>query len=226
VPATIGANDVDFFASPLPRLLRAVSGIEPVEKGTHVLLDAHGVRSTQRLAAGDRGGTRWVALWPGELKEQATYLYGQRLARPMIEVARANGWTAAPSPHLAFRNSPAARRLYMAPEVDASEYAGRWEDRDLEWVGAHSAADVRRRLWPWLKSRGYAADADDEVLEEWLSERLGNRPALMRPGLRLKRRCDPDTGAETLRREIDAILTAAGEPVLPATRQAAALRGG
>jgi hypothetical protein len=213
--ATIGANDLDFLERPQPRLLRAISGIDPVAKDTHVLLDEQGVRSTQRLAAGEIGGAIWLALWPAELKEQATYLYGQRLAQLMIDAARANAWTAEPSPHLAFRNSQPSVRLYMHPPTDASAYARRWETEDLRWVGAHSRPDVRRSLWPWLKSRGYAQDADDHLLDEWLSTRLGDRDALMRPGLRLKRECPPDATPETLRAEVNAILAAAGEPPLP-----------
>ena len=213
--AAIGADDLDITESPRPDLLYAISGIEPVEKDTHVLLEPHGVQSTHRLAAGDPGGTLHLALWPAELKTQATYLYGQRLARPMIETARAQGWTADPSPHLAFRNSQPALRLYMAPPIDASEYARRWEEGDLERVGAHSRADVRGSLWPWLKCRGYATDTDDGVLEEWLSRCLGDRPALMRPGLRLKRVCRSGETPEALRVEVNAILAAAGEPALP-----------
>jgi hypothetical protein len=219
--ARIGADDLNLFASPMPNLLYAVSGIKPVARGTDVRLDRYGVQSTQRLGAGDVGGNLWTALWPAELKEQATYLYGKRLATPMIDAARRQGWTAAPSPHLAFRNSQPSLRLYMAPAIDASEYAGRWETGDLEWVGAHSRQDVRRRLWPWLKSRGYVEDADDQVLEEWLTSCLGNRPAFMRPGLRLKREFNSTTTAEVIRREVNAILTAAGEPPLPSTRSAA-----
>ena len=218
--ATIGPNDPDLFASPVPKLLYAISGIEPVAKGTDVRLDQYGVQSTQRLGAGDVGGNLWIALWPAELKEQANYLYGNRLARPMIAAARKQGWTATANAHLAFRNSQPSLRLYMAPAIDASEYAGRWEDGDLERVGAHSREDVRRTLWPWLKSRGYVEDADDRVLEEWLSSCLGNRPAFMRPGLFLKRKFSSTTAAEVIRREVNAILAAAHEPALPATRPA------
>jgi len=103
----------------------------------------------------------------------------------------------------------------MSPSVDASEYARRWEEGDLEQVGAHSRADVRRTLWRWLKTRGYATGDDDDVLEEWLSSCLGNRNAFMRPGLRLKRECGSNTKPAALRREVDAILAAAGEPALP-----------
>src|SRR5207302_4283544 len=122
-------------------------------------------------------------------KEQAVYLYGRRLGRPMISAALSRGWTAAAAPQLAFRNSQPALRIYMAPEIDPLEYARRWEDSDLDWVGAHSRAGVVRNLWPWLKSRGYVNDEDDAVLDEWLSSCLGKRDAFLRPGLRLRRRC-------------------------------------
>lgn len=210
--ATIGPDDLDIYESPRPSLLREISGLDPVENGSHVLLEA--VRSTQRLAAGDVGGTLWLALWPAELKEQAVYLYGRRLARPMVSTALSQGWTAAAAPQLAFRNSQAVLRLYMAPDIDPLEYARRWEDADLSWVGAHSRADLHRRVWPWLKSRGYASDEDDRVLEEWVASCLGRRDAFLRPGLRLKRHCQPQDSPSHLRREINAILAAAKEPGL------------
>ena len=211
--ASIGPDDLDIYESPRPSLLREISGLEPVEKGSHVLLEA--VRSTQRLAAGDVGGTVWLGLWPAELKEQAVYLYGRHLARPMLSSALSQGWTAAATPQLAFRNSQSALRLYLAVDTDPLEYARRWEDGDLSWVGAHSRADVNRKVWPWLKSRGYASDEDDRVLEDWLTSCLGRRDAFLRPGLRLKRRCEPEDSPASLRREINAILAAAGEPSLP-----------
>lgn len=211
--ATIGPDDLAIYESPRPSLLREISGLPPAEKGSHVLLE--GVRSTQRLAAGDVGGTAWLALWPAELKEQALYLYGRRLARPMISTAQSQGWTTAAAPQLAFRNSQAVLRLYMAPQIDPLEYARRWEDSDLSWVGAHSRADVRRSVWPWLKSRGYVADEDDSVLEEWLASCLGRRDAFLRPGLRLTRRWTAHDSPARLRGEINAILAAAKEPALP-----------
>ena len=174
--ATIGPNDVDLYESPLPDLLHRATGIAPVEAGGHVVLDDLGVQSAQRLAIGDVGGNVVVALWPAELKEQAKYLYGRRLGRPMIAAARERGWTAEPSPHLAFRNASPTLRLYMAPHLDAAEYARRWEEGDLERVGAHAREDVRGELWPWLKSHGYATDVDDSVLEEWLDTPPGEPP--------------------------------------------------
>jgi hypothetical protein len=212
--ATIGPDDIDIYDSPRPALLREISGLEPVRKGSHVLLG--GVQSTQRLALGDVGGSIWIALWPAELKTQAEYLYGQRLARPMLGAATSNGWIVGAAPQLAFRSSAASLRLYMAPQVDASEYARRWEEGDLEWIGAHSRSALKRTVWPWLKSRGYVTNDDDGVFAQWLDECLGRRPAFLRAGLRLKRKCGSDDSPAALRREVDAILAAAGEPALPA----------
>jgi hypothetical protein len=180
--ATIGPDDLDFTASPRPDLLRAVTGLEPVPAQTHVLLADYGVRSCQRLAAGDAGGRVTFGLWPAELKEQAKHLYGRRLGRRMVSIARARDWNAAPSPHLAFWNAAPVVRLYMSPSIDADEYAHRWEDEDLAWVGAHSRDEVRTTLWPWLKNRGYATAADDSILETRLTTRLKNRPAFLRRG--------------------------------------------
>jgi hypothetical protein len=82
---------------------------------------------------------------------------------PRITPARGRGWTAEPSPHLAFRNASPPLRLYTASHLDAAEYARRSEEGDLERVGAHARADVRGQLWPWLKGRGYAT----EVAGSW-----------------------------------------------------------
>lgn len=97
----------------------------------------------------------------------------------MISAALSLGWTAAAAPQLAFRNSQPTLRLYLAPQIDPLEYARRWEDSDLDRVGAHARADVERNLWPWLKSRGYVHDEDDPVLQEWFSSCLGKRDAFL-----------------------------------------------
>jgi hypothetical protein len=224
--ATIGPDDFDFTASPRPDLLRAVTGLQPGPAQTHVLLADYGVNSCQRLAAGDAGGRVTFGLWPAELKEQANHLYGQRRGRRMISAARAHDWSAAPSPHLAFWNAAPIVRLYMSPPLDAAEYVGRWEDGDLDLVGAYAPAEVRATLWPWLKGRGYATAEDDITLETWLTTRLKNRPAFMRPGLRLKRHCGradflnaraASSTVGRIREELSEILEAAGD-VAPWTR--------
>ena len=221
--STIGADDVELFQEPLPGLLAAISGIQPEPAGLHVLLDKHGVFSTQRLALSGFGGGVVAALWPGEFKVQANYLYGQRLGARVVAASLKRGWAAEGSPHLAFRNSAPSQRLYMKPDVDALEYARRWEDGDLREVGAHSRGDVLRKLWPWLKQRGYVDAGDDATLDLWLREQLGNRPALLRPGLRLKGHWDAEALAaiggqrglsDVIRADVNAILASANEPLL------------
>jgi hypothetical protein len=225
--AQIGADDLIELSTPRANLLRAIAGTAPVEAGTHVLISDHGVKSTQRLAIGDLGGGLVVGLWPAELKSQAEHLYGKHRATPMIETARARGWTVVPSPHIAFFNSSPSQRLYMSPSLDALEYAERWQSGDLQYVHQYPRDEVETELWPWLKERGYASNNDNATLSLFLSRQLGKRPAHMRPGLRLKRRWEPgevrELGdarlAEAVRDDVDAILTAAGEPALPATRR-------
>jgi hypothetical protein len=222
--ARIGADDLVFFETPRPDLLREVSGIEPEAPGTHVLLDgdAH-VRSTQRLALADFGGGVVVGLWPAELKSQAEYLYRDGRASAMIAAARERRWTVEGSPQLAFYNSRPAQRLYLRPTVSAEEYVRRWEGGDGRRIGQHSRDEVQRSLWPWLKERGYASASDDGVLDDFLAI-LGRRPAHLRPGMRLRRHWDAgalrELGgraeiARAIRRDVNLILGAAGEPVLP-----------
>lgn len=217
--ARIGADDVGWFDSPRPDLLREITGIEPEPARVHVLLDKHlGVRSIQRLAIGDVGGTIIVALWPAELRSQAQYLYESGRAQAMLAAARERGWDAEPSPHLAFFNSRPSQRLYMRPDIAVEDYARRWEGPDRDLIGRHPTEAAREILWPWLKERRYADDGDDGVFERFALT-LGRRPVDMRPGLRLKRRwkaraVDRDM-ASSIRDDVNAILGSAGEPRLP-----------
>jgi hypothetical protein len=187
VSARIGAEDIAFFESPQPQLLREITALEPEASGVHVLLEGHGIRSTQRVALGDIGGGIVVALWPAELKRQADYLYSEGRGSAMVLAARDRGWDVRPSPHLAFFNSPPSQRLYMAPELDAEAYSSRWEGPDGRLIGQHSGEEVRQHLWPWLKQRGYADPDDDEVLEQFFRI-LGRRNAHLRPGMRFRQR--------------------------------------
>jgi hypothetical protein len=213
MPAQIGPPDPELYGDPHPGLLKRLTGITPEERGTHVLLDAHGVASTQRLAL--RGDSLTAALWPAELKEQAKYLYARQLATPMIRCALERGWHAEAAPQLAFRNAAPDRRLYLLTTEDALSYARRWEGPDFRYIGQYERAPLRRELWPWLKSIGFVTEADDEVFEDWIATRLRNRPAFFRAGLRL---VGNRPGGEALRDDVNAILAAAGEPPLPASR--------
>jgi hypothetical protein len=80
-----------------------------------------------------------------------------------------------------------------------------------ELIGAHSVGDVRTDLWPRVKKRAYATDGDDALLDAFLKI-VGRRDVHLRPGLRVRKRF---THAEPIRAEIEAILSAAGEPPLP-----------
>ena len=86
--AQLGADDLDEFLDPQPSLLREISRIEPAPGSLHVLLEPFGIRSTQRLALSGLAGGMIAALWPAELKMQAEYLYGQRLATPRSQAER------------------------------------------------------------------------------------------------------------------------------------------
>lgn len=219
--ARIGADDLGLFESPRPDLLAEVTGITPEPSGGHVMLEAVGIRSAQRLALSDVGGGVIVALWPAELKPQAEFLYRGRRGAAMVDTARGLSWEVRAVPQLAFFTSPPSRRLYMHPDVDPAEYARRWEKQDAHWIGQHQPSDVRRSVWPWLESRGYVAEGDDRVLEEFL-EILGRRAAHLRPALRFHRRWSREEMAEhgsrfpsLARDEIDRVLAAGGDGRLP-----------
>lgn len=218
--ATLGADDIDFLEFPNADLLKEITGIDPQPAGAHVLLDQDiGVRSTQRFALAEVGGSVEVALWPGEMKSQAQYLYRDGRGSAMVEAARDCGWKIIPSPHLAFFNSRPSQRLYMAPELDAETYAARWEGTDGEQIGRHPRDHIRDSIWPWLKERNYASDEDDGVFESFLTL-LGRRPADLRPGMRFRQRygapgaADRHAFAKTVRRDVNTILAAASEPTL------------
>jgi hypothetical protein len=222
--AKIGADDIGFFDSPRPQLLRKIGGIKPEPSGIHVLLEKHGIQSVQRLALGDIGGGIVVALWPAELKAQADHIYSNGRGKAMVAAARQRGWDAAASPHLAFFTSAPEQRLYMAPKISAEDYAERWEGEDRQWIGQYTAEEVQQDVWPWLKERGYASAEDDDALHAFLTI-LGRRKAHLRPGMRFRRRWDaPDTERlgdravlDQVRADVNAILRAAEDPPLPAS---------
>jgi hypothetical protein len=215
--AHIGPDDLGLFDSPQPDLLRAITGLEPEEREDHVRLDKHtGIRSAQRVALSAIGNGIIVGFWPAELKPQAEFVYVEGRAQAMLETAEARGWETYPSPQLAFYTSPPAQRLYMHPDVGARDYARRWEHEDGRWIGQHIRDEVRPTLWPWLKRRGFATDADDGALEDFLRI-LGKRPAHLRPGLRLRKRWESvnEAAIAEAREEVNAILGAAGDASLP-----------
>lgn len=219
VTATIGPGDIELYESPRPELLRLIAGVEPELPGTHVMLEPFGIRSTQRLLLSDAGGSVVAAFWPAELKSQAEFLFSQGRGVAMVRAALARGWHVWAVPQLAFFNSRADQRLYMAPGIDPAEYARRWEGGDGRWIGQHARADLKRIVWPWLKERGYSSDRDDPELDRFLAI-LGRRPAHLRPALRFHRHWNrsaiggvPDEEvARIVRGDVNAVLDAADEP--------------
>jgi hypothetical protein len=66
-------------------------------------------------------------------------------------------------------------------EIDPDDYVRRWSSEDTGRIAAYTSSEVRESLWPWLVERGYAAEGDDHVLNEFLQV-LGKRQAHLRPG--------------------------------------------
>ncbi len=182
--AYYGAPDLDLWASPLPGLLREITGLEPEANQNHVRLDNHlGAQSLQRLAVADSGGKAVVAMWPGELKSQALHLYSDGRAKRMIAATRARSWNAIPRPALAFFNSAPSQRLYMEPDLTAEEYAERWEGPDAAWIRRYPREEMPT-IRAWLEERGYLEPGDAAAVERF-TKALGNRPIDVRPGLML-----------------------------------------
>jgi hypothetical protein len=101
-----------------------------------------------------------------------------------------------------------------------AQYVAQWTE-DLDWVGQYDVATLRDEVWPWLLGRGYARATDDL---DGFCQRLGNRPAFLRPGIAI-RRIWPIELAEDLddrralvpqvRDGINQALTLLEEPLLP-----------
>jgi hypothetical protein len=102
-----GTDDLYLLDSRLPELLREVTGVEPDRSQKHAMLQAAGLRSTQRLALGDVGGGVVAFTWPAELVEQAEYLYDGVRAPRLLTATRKGSREVDARPHLAFwRSSP------------------------------------------------------------------------------------------------------------------------
>ena len=180
-------DDQPLQETPVPGLLRDVTGIEPQAEEYVLFAKNSGVSSTQRLGLYDVGGGLALFTWPAELKPQAQYLYERGRAPRLLIAADEDDWDVEARPHLAFRNASWQQRLYLSPTIAVSEYVSQWADVDGRRIGQHDANTIRTGLWPWLIEGGYASEKDAPGLEPFLL-RLGKRPAHLRPGLRLLRR--------------------------------------
>lgn len=221
--ARIGADELDLIGDPYPQLLIDVARVQPQPSGEWVHLENRlGFRSTQRLRISALADSVVVTTWPAELARQATYLYRRGLGSALVAAARERGWTVEPSPHIAYYSASPSRRLYMKPLVTPLEYVACWEDEDaLARVGNHTRENVEHELWPWLKQRKFADDADDTVLARFLDELPHRLAAQLRPGLRFRRVWTPaetteldSTLAEAIRSDFDAVFAVADEPAL------------
>jgi hypothetical protein len=219
-----GDEDGPLLEHPLPDLVQRVTGRPPSGPRQHLQLGDLGVRSTQRLAVCDHGGGIAVFTWPAELQPQARYLYAEGRGRRLLDAAAAGAWDVDARPHLAFRNAGFRLRLYMNPTLSTSEYVARWSGPDRDFIRQHPPETVRGELWPWLRARGHAGPEDDGELDRFLRN-LGQRPAHLRPGLRLLRRWPRDQVAAlredgaletTLRAEVNRLLRSVGDPELTA----------
>jgi hypothetical protein len=195
--------------------LREVTGFEPAPGANHVRLDDHlRTRSVQRLALADVGGTVVAGLWPGELKAQAQYLYAHGRAHSMFAASRRRGWTIEPRPALAFFNSHPSQRLYMTSDLTPEQYADRWQDSDAAMVGRFPPEEMPL-IRAWLAERGYLGPSDTGALERF-ERALGRRNVDVRPGLMVTKRFPraAEVLARTIRNDVSAILSAAGDPRL------------
>ena len=170
-------------------LRSAVSGAEGVRGrgavGAELMLGVY--ESTQRIALEPQDGELVLLTWPAELQKQAQRFYRSDRTARLLELTGSDTerWGIVPNPHLGYWN--AKDPFYTRCELDAATYIEQWNGDDYERLHAFSAEEVRRELWPWLKTRRYATDSDDEGVEPFI-ESMGRRDAMVRPGLEVRRR--------------------------------------
>jgi hypothetical protein len=215
----------------LRSLLREASGIPAERAGlVHVRLDlALGVASLQRAALDIEDERLTLHLWPGELKRQAEHLYAGGHADSLCELTGEDGgpWQVQPQPLLGFRNAPVRTRVYLSCQLDAAEYARRWQGEDWKRVGAHHRNHIIPELWPWLLERGYASEQDRARLDPFLHA-LGRRFAHLRPSIHVSRSWEwkeaerlDDEGllAGEIHDALNHVLGLLDEPLIPDTNQ-------
>lgn len=165
--------------------------------------------TTQRIALGTEDGGLFLCSWPAELKTQAAAVYATDVANAIVELVDASDdWTARPLPHLAFNGAKIRDRFYLPCSLPLREYVTRWSrPENLGEVRGHAAAEVRAHLWPWLCGQGFVdvAHPDNQARLDRYMEALSNRKSVahIRPGIGLRRRCDPSS-ERTLRRDVTA----------------------
>jgi hypothetical protein len=205
-----------------PDLLRAVTGIKP-EESKYAFLEAAGYKSVQRLVLADVNSGVLAALFPGELKPHAQYLYSDHRAEAFVRIASEAGWEVDCNPHIAFYRASVHQRLYLDPVIDLKKYVKLWQGPGWERIGRYSPEELTASLWPWLKEQGCATAADDPVFGEFLRLLGSRRGGDLRPGLRAERTWFADEVAARpasqlaadVRAAVNRVLRAIGEPSLP-----------
>jgi hypothetical protein len=224
VGAHIGPRDNPHrFDVSVPDLMRLVTGISPVAGRNDVRLEEAGFKAVQRLVLADLNGGVLAAVWPGELKPHARYLYSERRAERFVSAALEGGWLVDRTPHVAFHNAPIHQRLYLDPLIDLTRYVELWEGPGWEWIGGYWLDEARTALWPWLKKHGCATARDDQEFGKFLLLLGGKRQAHLRPGLHAERMWSREDVASRpasqvaadVRAEVNRVLGAIGEPSLP-----------
>ncbi|UJA20954.1 hypothetical protein HJD18_12525 [Thermoleophilia bacterium SCSIO 60948] len=207
-------------------LLRGVVTVDGVrtrgDSGAELLIERS--RSTQRIALEALEGYLVLSTWPSELKGQAVTFYTSDRCERLLELVDSapDVWRGRPNPHLGFWN--ARSPLYLSSSFDAgdlSEYIAQWRDDVGRLLHGVDGEVMRTAIWPTLKARGYASDADDKGLTTFI-DALGKRKGMVRPGIEV-RRYWPWTEAERLDEEgrlsdeirtaIEEVLTALREPI-------------
>ncbi len=173
----------------IARRLRAIAllatGFAPRDRTRFVMLDEHlGTTSVQRAELSVHDGELRLEMWPGESNQQAHHLYGAGRAKRVAELHGNDGWQVFANGCLSFRNAHWTNRLYTdAWDLPIAQYVAQWSD-DMDWIVQYDAKTLRDDVWPWLLDRGYAKPTDDL---DGFCERLGNRPAYLRPGIAIRR---------------------------------------
>ena len=191
----------------------------------HVRLDTGlGAKSVQRAALSREGSGEdsrlMLTVWPGELKAQAQWLYSNGRAHAVASLSDEEGWEVGGTAHLAFWNSKAHQRWYLAACVGAHEYATIWE-QNFNHVGEHKAEELQQ-LWDWLLYHRLASMSDHEGREAF-ERALAGHQIHLRAGMRVQRiwswdealRLDDDgLLATSIREALAEILTRLDEPAL------------
>jgi hypothetical protein len=204
----------------LPSILSQATRLPLTGRNSHVRLPH--ATCVQRLVLKLDGDGVVLSTWPAELQDQARTFYGDpsRVVR-VLDLASSGPWAARPNGHLShWLAAPDRRWYFVGGSLDVAQYMRQWQE-DLDEVRSYRRDAVVSELWPWLLRRGYAGEADRDLMEEFLARA---RPDVhLRPGVWVSRRWSmPDaqrlhehgTLTNAVRAAVDTVLDTLGEPPL------------